>query len=99
MIASDFLSRQKHDGSNPYEIIPISFNMQHVLQIRYYNIGENEQGKYLVQTRSQAKSSGILLPKVRGIDKGIDPNISPEKQDIKPIISPKARGISQGKPR
>ena len=27
MIISDFLSRQKHDDSNPYEIIPISFNM------------------------------------------------------------------------
>ena len=31
MILSDFLSRQKHDDSNPHEIIPISFNMQHVL--------------------------------------------------------------------
>ena len=27
MILSDFLSRQKHDDSNPHEIIPISFNM------------------------------------------------------------------------
>ena len=37
MILSDFLSRQKHDNSNPHEIIPISFNMQSILQIRYYN--------------------------------------------------------------
>ena len=27
MILSDFLSRQKHDDSNPHEIIPILFNM------------------------------------------------------------------------
>ena len=27
MVLSDFLSRQKHDNSNPHEIIPISFNM------------------------------------------------------------------------
>ena len=27
MILSDFLSRQKHEGSNPHKIIPISFNM------------------------------------------------------------------------
>ena len=40
MILSDFLSRQKHDGSNLYEIITISFNMQSVLHTRYYNIGE-----------------------------------------------------------
>ena len=52
MILSDFLSRQQHDDSNPHEIIPISFNMQNVLLTRYCNIGEKEQGKYLVQTRS-----------------------------------------------
>ena len=31
MILSDFLSRQKHDNSNPREIKAISFNMQNVL--------------------------------------------------------------------
>ena len=46
MILSDFLSRQKHDDSNPHEIIPISFNMQNILQTRYYTIGEREHGKY-----------------------------------------------------
>ena len=40
MMLSDFLSRQKHDNSDPHKIIPISFNMQIVLQTRYYNIGE-----------------------------------------------------------
>ena len=33
MILSDFLSRQKHDQSNEHEIIPISFNMQNILQL------------------------------------------------------------------
>ena len=33
MILSDLLSRQKHDNTNPHEIIPISFNMQNILQI------------------------------------------------------------------
>ena len=32
MILSNFLSRQKHDDSNPYQIIPISFNMYSTLQ-------------------------------------------------------------------
>ena len=58
MILIDFLSRQKHDNSNPHGIIPISFNMQNILHSKYYNIGEGKEGKYLVQTRSQAKSSG-----------------------------------------
>ena len=59
--------------------MPILFNMQYILQFRYYNIGEREEGKYLGQ-RSQAKSSDITLPEVHGIDEGIDPNIRLEKQ-------------------
>ena len=73
--------------------------MHNVLQTRYYNINERKEGKYLVQTRSQAKSSGITLPEVHGVDKGIDPNILPEKQGIKPIITSKVKGVTQIKPR
>ena len=40
---------------------------------------ETFQKKYLVQTQSQAKSSGIKLAEVHGIGKGLDPNIQPEK--------------------
>ena len=39
MILSDFLSKQKHDESDPHDIIPISFNMQSILQTRYNNLG------------------------------------------------------------
>ena len=46
MIIRDFLSGQKHDDSNPHDIIPISFNMQNALHSRYYNIGERKEGKY-----------------------------------------------------
>ena len=73
MILSDFLSRQKHDNSNPHEIIPISFNMHNILHERYCNIGKSE--KYLVQTWSQTKSSRIKVPEVRGVSKNLDPNI------------------------
>ena len=57
MILSDFLSRQKHDDTNPHEIIPILFNMQGILQTRYYYLGKGNPEKYLVQTQSQAKCS------------------------------------------
>ena len=72
MILSNFLSRQKNDGSNPHEIIPISFNMCQVLD-NYYN------EKYLIQTRSQTKSSGIKLPEVHGVGKNLNSNLKPEK--------------------
>ena len=78
MVLSDFLSRQKNDDSNPHEIIPISFNTYKILTDNYYNIE-----KCLVQTRSQAKSSGIELPEVHSMTKNLDPNIKPEKQHKK----------------
>ena len=59
MVLSDFLSRQKCNESNPHEIIPISFSMYQVLHEKYYDVGN--AGNYLVQTRSQTKSSGIKL--------------------------------------
>ena len=94
-ILNDFLSRQKHDENNPYEIIPISFNMQSILQARYYNLGKETLGNFLVQTRSQAKSSGIKLTEVHGIVKGLDPNIQPEKQVMKPIAVTKVKEVPQ----
>ena len=60
MVLTDFLPRQKHDDGDPYEIIPISFNMQNILHTRFYNINKKEQGKYLIQTRSQDKTNGTM---------------------------------------
>ena len=44
--------------------------MQGILQARYYNLGDGKVGKYLVQTCSEAKSSGIKLPEVHRVGKG-----------------------------
>ena len=74
MVLSDFLSRQNNNDSNPHEIIAISFNMHQVLHENYYDIE-----KYLVQARSQARSSGIKLLDVHSMGKNLDPNIKPEK--------------------
>ena len=87
MILSDFLSRQEIDKSDPHEIIPISFDMQAILNEKYYKI-EEEKGKYLVQTQSQTKDRGIKVPEVHGSKKGIDPNLRPEwlvRKSQKPV--------------
>ena len=94
MILSDFLPRQKHDDSNPPEIIPISFNMHNIPYEKYYNIGKSE--KYPVQTWSKTRYSGIKLPDIHGVSKNLDPNIQPEKQTIRPLIG---NEISQEKAR
>ena len=79
MVLSDFLSRQQSDDSNPHQIIPISFNMYEVLEDNYYNTE-----KYCIQTRSQAKSSGIKLPEVYCVRNNLDLNVKPEKQHAIP---------------
>ena len=61
--------------------------MQEVLHARYYNIHEREQKRYLIQSRSPAKNSGTILPKVCGTDNGVDQNVKPEKQIIKSLVT------------
>ena len=43
-------------------------------------IAEIETDKFLVQTRSQTKSSGIKVPEVHGTDKGLILHVKPEHQ-------------------
>ena len=62
MILRDFLSRQETYKSDPHEFIPISFDMKTILNDRYYNV-EEQEGKYLVQTRPQTRDSGIKYQK------------------------------------
>ena len=78
MILSDFLSRQKIDDSNPYEIILILFSLRTVLQDKYYSL-EGESERYMIQIGSQTKTSGVQLPEVHGSRKGLDPHKMPEK--------------------
>ena len=68
MILNDFLSQQNNDDSSPSEIIPISFNTYNMLEDnRYIDIHERNDGKYLIQTHSQAKTSGNNLPEFHGV--------------------------------
>ena len=52
----------------------------------------------LIQTLSQAKSSGIKIPEVHGVSKALDANIQLGKHVIDPSVS-KVNEISQIKPR
>ena len=95
IILSDFLSRQKVEKSNPRETIPISFDMKTILKERCYNIGN--ESRYLVQTSSQAKDSGIKLPEVCSVNKGINPYLKPERQALMSQNSANKPRLGQGK--
>ena len=84
-----------------HEVIHISFNMQNILYDRYYSIDKGEEeGKCLVQTRSQSMSSNITFPEIHGTDIGINPNVQPEKQVTKHIVvATVVKNSTQIKPR
>ena len=85
MVLSDFLSRQKTDDNNPHEIIPISFTLKSIAGNHFYRINNEinqpETSKYLMQTRSQAKSSGIKVLEIHGTNKGLNPHVKLENKD------------------
>ena len=90
MVLSNFLSRQKMDDSNPHDLIPISFMLRSQVDNHFYRIdsktNQPRNDRYLVQTRSQVKSSGIKLPEIHGANKGLDPHVQPGKQRSFPSL-------------
>ena len=100
VILSDFLLWQKNDASNSSEIIPISYDTYSILENnRNIDMCKNNDEKYLIQTCSQAKSSGTKLPEVHGVRKELNPHLRPEKQHAMPkqCISEKPQ-VGQGRP-
>ena len=79
-----FLSRQKMDDSNLHEIILISFTQKSLVGNQFYQIknetSQPETSKYLIQTRSQAKSSSIKLPEIHGTNQSLNTHVKPGKQ-------------------
>ena len=74
MVLSDFLPRQKTYDSNPHELIPISFMLRYQIDDHFYQINSRtdqpKTNKYLVQTRSQAKSSSIKILEITWCKQG-----------------------------
>ena len=100
MVLSDFLSRQKTDDSNPHKLIPISFTLRSQVDNHFYQINSRtdkpKTDEYLVQTRSQAKSSSIKIPEIHGTNKGLDPHVKPGKQ--RPLPSIPTHNVDKGLP-
>ena len=84
-----FYLDRKADDNNPHKLIPISFLLKSQVSDYFYHIDNDinlpGKDKYLVQTRSQARSSGIRLLEIHGANKGLDPHMQPDKQKSFPI--------------
>ena len=100
MVLSDFLSRQKIYDSNPHKLIPILFTLRSQVGNHFYHINSGidkpKTDEYLVQARSQAKSSGIKILEIHGTNKGLDPHVMPGKQ--RPLPSIPTHNVDKGLP-
>ena len=83
------------DNSNAHEIIPISFTLKSLVGNHFYQINNKinqpETSKYLIQTRSQTKSSGIKVLEIHGMNKGLNPHVKLGKQ--RPLSTPPMHSI------
>ena len=87
LILTDFLSRIRADRSKPHELIPISFMDITVCRFpsRYNHCCKTRpriNRHSNITTRSTTKKEGLVLPKVHGHDKPIDPHKKPEHQPV-----------------
>ena len=83
MILCDFLSRVAADGGDPMDLVPVAFNTFTILEERYSHMAEfrSMMAELKVMTRIQRAAAGIAAPPpVHGANKGVDPNLKPEKQ-------------------
>ena len=56
--------------------------MYKILEDSLNNFDNNNNfgnSKYSIQMHSQTKTSGTKLPEVHGVEKGLNPNLRPEK--------------------
>ena len=71
--------------------MPISFDTYSILEDnRNIDIHKDNDGKYLIQTHPQAKTSSTKLPEVHRVRKELSPNLRPEEQHPMP-----KKGISK----
>ena len=68
MILADYLSRNHNEDEDLADLIPV----------RFCKIRDIED--FCVATRASVKASGETVPEVHGVDKEIDPHITPEQQ-------------------
>ena len=68
----------------------MSFTLKSLVDNHFYQINNKisqpKTSKYIIQTRSQAKSGGIKVLEIHGMNKGLNPHIKPGKQIPLPTL-------------
>ena len=83
MILCDFLSRVAADGGDPMDLVPVAFNTFSTLEEKYSHMAE-----FKIMTSVQRAAAGIAAPPpVHGANKGVNPNLKPERQAARSLKS------------
>ena len=82
MVLADYFSRHRESDDDPYGLVPVSFSC---FETYLFHLGLDALNVY--STRSKTKEAGVIVPKVHGVSKGLDPHVKPEHQ--KPKTQPK----------
>ena len=77
MILADYLSRHCNEDEDPSDLIPVSFCKLRDIE------------DFCIGTRASVKASGEMVPEVHGMDKELDPHITPEQQYVNKVVTPK----------
>ena len=77
MILADYLSRHHNKDEDPSDLIPVSFCKLRDIE------------DFFVGTRASVKASGEMVPEVHGVDKELEPHITPEQQYVSKGATPK----------
>ena len=80
MILADYLSRNCNEDEDPTDLIPVS-----LCKIR-------DIKDFCVATRASVKASGETTPEVHGVDKELDPHITPEQQYVSKVAAAPPKG-------
>ena len=81
MILADYFSNVSADRHQANEVIPISF-----INLCW----PDDLTMFGMMTRQRAQAAGVRVPKVHGMDKGVDPHVKPKHQ--KPHPQPEQKG-------
>ena len=69
-----YLSQHRLTDNDTSDLIPVSFHSFHLF-LHYHG-----SDILHITTRAQAKAADQAIPKVHGVDKGLDPHLKPEHQ-------------------
>ena len=71
------MSRHCNEDEDPSDLIPVSFCKLRDIE------------DFCIGTRASVKASGETVPEVHGVDKELDPYITPEQQYLSTVVTPK----------